>query len=141
MNNGLGWKDEYRVGNDLIDGQHRELFSICRTIEELAGSDKPLSKPEVHSQLVNLFEEFRNHFDEEMQLYRRVYRLDYMEHEQHHADFLEKLADVLDQSAKGVPDLGELLRFVKGWFVRHILVEDIPQFNELRQRGLADTAT
>lgn len=131
------WKDEYVVGNELVDGQHKELFAICRDLRERAASGRPLSRDDIRSRLENVFEEFRNHFDEEMQLYRRVYHLDYIDHEQHHADFLEKLADILDGAAKQTPDLAAVAKTVQGWLVRHILDEDIPQFEDLRKRGLA----
>ena len=135
MGNDAAWKDEYLVGEDSIDNQHKELIAICRTIEELADSGQPVSKEDVNSHLTHLFEEFRNHFDEEMQLYRRVYRLAYVEHEQHHADFLEKLADVMDQAKQGAPDLKALITFARHWFIKHIVFYDIPQFEEIRARG------
>lgn len=135
MSNDSVWKDEYLVGDEYIDNQHKELISICRTIEELANSGKPVSKEVANSHLTELFEEFRNHFDEEMQLYRRVYRMAYQEHEQHHAEFLEKLADLLEESKKQTPDLKALIIFTRNWFVKHIVFDDIPQFEELRARG------
>lgn len=129
--------DHYLVGDEVIDGQHKELIALCQAIEELAYSGKPVSKEEAHARLTELFEEFRNHFDEEMQLYRRVYRIAYQDHEQHHADFLEKLADIIDRARDRTPDLKALMAFARHWFIMHIRFEDIPQFEEIRARGFS----
>lgn len=135
MSGNAVWKDEYLIGDEFIDGQHKELIAICRRIEELADSDKPVTKEQAHACLLEMFEEFRNHFDEEMQLYRRVYRLAYTEHEQHHADFLEKLNDILEESQKRPSDLKAVVIFARNWFINHIVHEDMPQFEEMRARG------
>lgn len=134
MSKDFHWDDECLVGDEYIDNQHQELIAICRKIE-LAGSGQPLSNEEVCSLLTELFEEFRNHFDEEMQLYRRVYRLAYTEHEQHHVEFLEKLDEMLQKSKQLIPDLKALVIFTRNWFIKHITNEDIPQFEEMRARG------
>ena len=132
-----GLKEQYLVGDEVIDGQHKELIALCQAIEELAYSGRPVPKEEAHARLTELFEEFRNHFDEEMQLYRRVYRIDYQEHEQHHADFLEKLAVIIDTAKERTPDLKALTAFARHWFLMHIRFEDIPQFEEIRARGFS----
>lgn len=132
-----GLKEQYRVGDEVIDGQHKELIALCQVIEELAYSGKPVSKEEAYARLTELFEEFRNHFDEEMQLYRRVYRIDYQDHEQQHADFLEKLAGIIDMAKERTPDLKALMAFARHWFLMHIRFEDIPQFEEIRARGFS----
>lgn len=131
------WKDSYLVGDEVIDGQHRELIGICQAIEDLAYSGRPVSKEEAHARLIELFEEFRNHFDEEMQLYRRVYRIDYQEHQQHHAEFLENMADIIDNTKDRVPDLKAVIAFTRHWFIMHIRFKDIPQFEEIRARGFS----
>ncbi|NJD35412.1 MAG: hypothetical protein FIA96_11375 [Betaproteobacteria bacterium] len=135
MSNDSAWKDEFLVGDEYIDNQHKELIAICQTIEALANSGRPVSKEEAYSHLTELFEEFRNHFDEEMQLYRRVYRMTYMDHQHHHTDFLEKLTDIMEEARERTPDLKALMVFIQHWFIKHIVFEDIPQFEEIRARG------
>jgi hemerythrin-like metal-binding protein len=136
MSDILVWKDAYRVGDALVDTQHQELFADCQRVDALAASGKLGSQQAMTQELVHLFEEFRNHFDEEMQHLRRVYHVVYREHERHHAEFLEKLQSILDESNQRVPDVRALIAVVGSWFVDHILDTDIPQFEELRQRGL-----
>lgn len=135
MKTDSAWKEEFLVGDEYIDNQHKELIALCGSIQELANSGKPVTKEEAHARLTELFEEFRNHFDEEMQIYRRVYRMKYTEHEQHHAEFLEKITDIMNDTRERTPDLKELMVFIQHWFIKHIVFEDIPQFEEIRARG------
>ena len=137
MSNDSGWKEVYSVGEEIIDSQHKELFALCQAIDDLASSGQSLSMEEATKQLSQLSEEFRNHFEQEMHIFASVYHIAYMDHEQHHIDFIDKLWDILDEAKEKnrVPDLHEVISFIRKWFIRHILETDMPQFKELQERG------
>ncbi|TAK03854.1 hypothetical protein EPO34_01690 [Patescibacteria group bacterium] len=39
MGQHFAWKDEYALGNDLIDGQHRRFFDLANRLIDTAGLD------------------------------------------------------------------------------------------------------
>ncbi len=125
MADNLGWKDEYSVGNELIDQQHRKLLSICREVMALSDDGSRDYLEDYHQVLDEMTSYARLHFkDEEALLEKAGYpRMD--EHQAQHDSFFSLLSDLIFRSMSHDTDLAELKRFVESWWLGHILNSDL----------------
>jgi hemerythrin len=121
------WKDEFSIGVEFIDAEHKYLFEIANRIYELANNDLILDK---FDQILAIVDELReytiNHFaHEEKYMMDRGYRK-FLSHKALHLDFIEKINHVdLDKIDNGQNQyLREIMDFVCNWLVEHILAED-----------------
>lgn len=121
MIKGPKWKESFTVHVDEIDGQHRRLFAIInRTIElyEMGTGDLI----EIIRELVDYVD---YHFSTEMQYMAEYDYPHILEHNRQHAEFTKKNIEFLDKIDEDPRRLaGEMLIFMKEWYLKHILGED-----------------
>lgn len=122
----LEWKDEYSVGNEDIDMQHKKLF-------EIAGRAYALLKDDMgdkYDQIVTIVDELKDytvyHFSFEEEYMRKIGYKKFLSHKTIHDDFIERINNVnfndidSDQSRY----LMETLDFIVNWIGEHILGTD-----------------
>jgi hemerythrin len=118
------WKEDYALGVDFLDREHRRLFEsaqhVYRTIQE------GRAREEVCSALTDLAEHSRRHFEtEEEHLNRHGYP-----DARRHAELHGKLQSLIEEKCEMVKsdnyhvDL-EFLGFLKHWVLDHIVSEDM----------------
>jgi hemerythrin len=119
----LIWKDEYDIGDDKIDSQHRELFDIANEI--LGDSDKKDRKDRLRVVLHRLFKYMSFHFKDEESFMLSIEYPDYQKHKEFH----EKLINELTSVIKSVKDLNvledNLYLLMDDWLLKHILKYDV----------------
>lgn len=82
------WKDAYRIGNEVVDAQHEELFHRIETLLELAHSaDLEENKKQCEHMLDYLVEYTDFHFNSEEALQNRENYVDYEQHKRIHQEF------------------------------------------------------
>ena len=116
----LVWSEDYRVGVDDIDDQHRELFNL---VNRLRGA-----VAEGGDGLRTVFEELERytfkHFTDEEALMMASGYPGFVEHARSHARFVEFVARERQKFLDGtVPGPG-MLDFLNEWLVRHIERDD-----------------
>ncbi len=123
----IAWKDEYSIGEDSIDNQHKNLFIIANDIYALLNNDLIIDKYDKIVAIVNQLKEYTiEHFaDEEAFMMKGGYRK-FLSHKTLHTDFIEKIDAVdLNQLDNGQNEyLRDIMSFVCDWLVQHILTED-----------------
>lgn len=114
------WKDEYSVGDESIDTQHKQILALISEMyaaiqkgREYGGLKEPLDrivaytighfKNEEQKMLACGFPDFANHKSLHDQMRRRT------------EDFRKNIALVTTR---------DLLRFLKDWWINHIMAED-----------------
>lgn len=119
--------DEYLVGVDLIDGEHRELFAIVDRANQLvkdydfsSGYDKImeiLSELEVYT---------KEHFRDEEEYMESIHYDGLAAQKRAHEAFIDKLENIDFNDIENNPKeyLQELLEFLLGWLINHILYTD-----------------
>lgn len=122
--------DQYLTGIDLIDEEHKQLFSIIADIERLIHNDLLHDK---YDEIMHILGELRiyteKHFGDE-ENYMEQISFPGLEMQKHaHAAFIEKLVEVdlsdLDEMDDNQQEyLDSLLDFLAGWLVNHILRMD-----------------
>jgi len=119
----LVWSEDYSVGNDELDGHHKNIISI---INDLYSAIQTESTPEeLNGILDRLFEYTMSHFEREEQLMEEHLFPDLAKHKTIH-DRMRIKTDELRRRGlhhkKGVP--AETMSFLKDWWLNHILVMD-----------------
>ena len=82
------WKDAYRIGNEVIDEQHEELFHRIEKLLMMARSaDLEENRKQCERMLDYLVEYTDFHFNSEEALQNRENYVDYSQHKQIHQEF------------------------------------------------------
>lgn len=119
--------DEYLIGIELIDNEHKELFSIVdranklvKSYDEISGYDKILD-------ILNLLKEYtKEHFADEEEYMESIGYSGLDAQKLAHEAFIQKLEDIDIAEIDNNPQesLQQLLEFLLGWLVNHILYTD-----------------
>lgn len=121
------WKDEYYIGIEAIDEQHKELFEIANRIYALLKNELILDK---YNKIVEIIDELKNytiyHFKAEEEYMQSIKYRKFLSQKVAHNDFLEKMNSIdVDKIDNGHNQyLMEILDFVCEWLVEHIIKED-----------------
>ncbi len=114
----MNWKDEYKVGIDAIDTEHRELIeAINRLHEEL---DSPDRKRTVPGFFRRLLVEIKAHFAHEEEFMREHHYAGLGAHKEDHDLLLDELRDIMEAFERSVEiDSVDLSMRLDAWFFRH----------------------
>lgn len=121
------WRNDYLLGIDKIDKQHKELFRIAADIYELMKNQLITDK---YDKILHLISELKDytifHFSSEEAYMQSIGYRKFFSHKVEHDDFIEKINNVdmdkvdLDHEQY----LLEILDFVVNWISKHILETD-----------------
>jgi hemerythrin len=121
----IDWKDEYSVGNSLIDKQHRELiqmtdelYTACR---QGGGAEKASFIRTIHGAVRYV----KEHFSTEEKIMKQVNYPDYEVHKKEHEDFIAEVllqAKNYENNNPFVP--AAFVKFLLEWIVTHIAGSD-----------------
>jgi hemerythrin len=117
------WSDEYSVGIEEIDSQHKMLFRLINRLHQ-AILNKEGSKTcgEILNELV---EYTRVHFTLEQTLMRIGHFPEYEAHCKMHKALVDEVEALQKKIASGQVAISfELLHFLRNWLTKHILGED-----------------
>ena len=128
--------DEYLTGIDLIDKEHEQLFKIIGETEQLVKTfDKTDGTGRFMDLIKQLTEYTKYHFNDEEEYMESIHYDGLAAQKRAHEAFIEKLEEIDPEEIKQSPDekLHELLEFLLGWLINHILNTDkkIPKKNDL----------
>ena len=117
----MQWTDEYSVGIEEIDNQHKELLRLFSVVENSIAADQGWSS--VHYAILEIkhFVEFHFEFEEAVM---RMY--DFPDYEQHclgHSVFVGKMSAIVGKSLKG-DNQEKLVAFFFDWLLNHIKMAD-----------------
>lgn len=123
----LKWKEEYSIGIELIDAQHKHIFEIGNDAYVLLKDEFSLDK---YSKIVQVIEDLRQytkyHFKCEEEYMLKIKYPDYLTQKTEHDDFIKKVdsfnLDKINQDQDKY--IGDLISFILGWTLDHILQKD-----------------
>lgn len=123
----IEWKDEFAVGVELVDSQHKKLFEIAGSAEQLLLLPEKTDK---FDQILEIIYELKDyvvfHFNAEQNILENIQYPKYFSHRVMHNDFIEKMnsvdIDKIDDNQQ--KNLLEILNFIMDWIKEHVLVED-----------------
>ena len=123
----IKWKDDFRIGIDEIDEQHKKIFKIANEAYKLLKDEFCIDK---YDRITELLEELKDyakfHFSFEEEYMLSIQYKDYFPHKVAHNSFVEKVnsydLNAIDENQDKY--ILEILEFVVNWISQHILVTD-----------------
>lgn len=129
------WSDEYSVGDEHIDKEHKHLFEVGEEAFSIADGHQKSEK--IKHVVQELYEYMRTHFEHEEQYMKKVGYPHLPEHEKIH----QKIIDTMNDFMKDLPKMSistiehALAGSIKHWILEHIEHEDKRIGDWLREQG------
>jgi hemerythrin-like metal-binding protein len=117
------WKDDFRIGIDGIDHEHRELIDLINGLHATLG-ERPSAR-EVADTLGEIHVRIAAHFALEEKVMRDNRYERYAEHKRDHERLLDGILDILD-AFEDEPQIcdGRLSVLLGEWFADHFRTHD-----------------
>ena len=123
------WKESYRVGVDLIDTQHQELFhrvsDFLQAIKSDGDWEQKVEKVKETSDFMQKY--VIEHFSDEEAFQQSIHYDQYEKHHQVHENFkaeVAKLAQKLEDSQYHEEVAQEFAGKLMTWLIYHVAMED-----------------
>ena len=117
----MQWKDEYSLGIQEIDDQHKRLLTYFSRIEDAVISSQGWG--DIHFAIVDLKTFSTIHFEFEEALMRLYGFGNYTDHIKGHLHYIKKLEDI-ERASLSSDKAGDLVILLCDWLKVHILGED-----------------
>ncbi len=132
------WKNEYSVGVQEIDEQHRHFFEIANSVLDL--TQKTTAKEEVFAVLEKLGDYAFYHFGIEESYFDKLNYPGAVDHIAAHNQYRETIKKYLDEIRSEKTDTSEVaqkIAFYSGnWLIGHILEVDRKYTKYFQEHGL-----
>jgi len=117
------WNDDYKVGNQVIDYQHRRLMGLVNDLYEIQKNE------DFHEKLVEvIIEELKHyakfHFRTEEEFLKEANYPEIKEHQKLHHAFERELDNLFEQRHRYEDIAEKVFNFLCNWLEHHIKVED-----------------
>ena len=120
----IQWKEEFALGNALIDTQHRMLMMLCRKLDIAIKTGQPHRTIQRVMLEVKKFTEF--HFISEQNLMHEIGYPHVERHSRVHTELLIEIQVQLSRIHHNVEFPEDVLYALNEWFSAHVMNEDLP---------------
>lgn len=123
----IKWKDEYSMGVEKIDEQHKHLVEIANKAYDVLKNDIYVDKFDKIVEILKELEDYTvYHFDSEEEYMKEIFYDGYFMHKIEHQQFIEKIKGIDLQKVDENQDkyLLDILNFIADWLVKHIIEKD-----------------
>lgn len=121
----LKWSEKYAIGNEIIDIQHKMLFTIVNDLNHQILNNTAIEHIEETLEKMSAYAVMHFRTEEDL-LFKSEYG-DYQEHRKHHDDFKKKIMktaqDIIEN--KNMNTVIDIHRYLTDWLNNHILSEDV----------------
>jgi len=131
----IPWKEEYNLGIDSIDAQHKQLINIINTLAREIKSG--ITEQDLDKTIVNMEKYVQEHFLFEEKFFTASLYEKTKEHIAEHHIFLEKTKEFRERALTGDVSLSlEMLGYLEEWFLHHVLVVDKQYVDTFKKFGV-----
>ena len=123
----IKWEEDYCVGVQFIDEQHKQLFEIANRAYDLLKNEFIIDKYDKIIEIIDELKGYTNyHFQSEEEYMRSIGYKKFLSQKVAHNDFVAKMESIdIEQIDNGHNEyLIGMLEFVSEWLVEHIIKED-----------------
>lgn len=123
------WKDDYKIGVEIIDNAHKQLFSIVsRIMKNLTDENFERSKMTCIEAIKYLKSYTIQHFAEEEEYQRSIGYSGYVNHKKVHDNMRDVVVPALERevvsSRYSREAMSHFVGACAGWLAAHVLIED-----------------
>ena len=130
----IQWKDEYNVGIDSIDQQHKKLVNLINKLQ--TAIDYSTGEEFEHEALNELVDYTKTHFGYEEGLMEKYGYPDFEPHKALHREMIAKVEAVLaEYEQDGDLAMDHAVTFLKSWLINHINGTDKQYSSFLIEKG------
>lgn len=122
---GIPWKDEYSVGNDVIDNQHMKMLALVADASTCLDADHPQGTVLFHEILGQVEAYAQTHFSTEEALLKQCNYPKLHEQVDEHQRYLQWISTTRKSPIASASDKHALHRFLCIWWRDHILHSDM----------------
>lgn len=130
----MPWTDEFIIGIDKVDDQHRWLVDATNRLYGEATKEEP-DREQVGIILLGLVDYAVTHFSVEEKLFKHHGYPESRKHKIEHDIFIVKANQLLEKHDAGIKVTNEALEFLKNWLQHHILINDKAYVPFLTEKG------
>jgi hemerythrin len=115
------WDEKYAIGIQLIDDQHKELFSLTNELFRACLDREVILKEVFKETMERMVNYVRFHFGAEQELLQRVKYPDFPEHKKQHEELVREILESVKEYNEGkklVPN--QFVRTLRDWILSHI---------------------
>ncbi len=117
------WRDEFRIGIEEVDYEHRELIGLINALHAALGGERAGERVEAF--LGDIFAHVSAHFALEEKAMRARHYDEFAAHKADHERLLDVLRDLMDEQAGGgVLDEERFSARLADWFSVHFRTHD-----------------
>lgn len=126
----FAFTDRYLTGIAFIDEEHRRLFEIIHDVNDLIHNDLLHDKFDEIMRLIDELREYtEHHFSDEEAYMQQIHYAGIDAQKRAHAAFIARLTEIDIDDLDSIDDnqqeyLQELIQFLAGWLINHILKMD-----------------
>ncbi len=130
----IEWKDDYNIGIESIDQQHRKLVSLINQLQTAV--DYSTGEEFEREALDELVDYTKTHFSYEEGLMEKYGYAELEPHKAQHRKMIAKVEAVLSEYEQNQDRaMQDALDFLKDWLIRHINGTDKQYSGELIKKG------
>lgn len=119
----LQWKNEYSVGIESMDDEHREMITLINSTYDKLGSDA--DPDQIDDCLAEIFNTISMHFALEERIMRNAAYAEFEAHKNDHEELLDRLRDLMDDFyADPATGAKQLEQSLSDWFGGHFSTFD-----------------
>ncbi len=131
----LQWKEEYSVGIDHIDQDHKKLLSLLNRFT--TAYDYAMTESFEKDALEDLVNYTKYHFEREESLMQQYDYPDFDAHQQQHREMIKQVEHFVElYNEKGHDALNEISDFLTQWLINHINGTDKGYSQYLNDKGV-----
>lgn len=131
----LVWKDEYSVGIEEMDNDHKKLLNLINQLQTAV--HYYTGKEFEEKALDELVDYTKTHFKKEEKLMEDNSYADLDAHKQQHKEFIDKVSTFLEQYKQNSDiTIIDTLEFLKVWLIKHINGTDKEYGKVLNEKGI-----
>ena len=143
-NDNFAFTDIYKTGIALIDDEHQRLFEIVGETNDLIHDDMI---PDKYDKIMNLLTQLREytefHFHDEESLMERIKYPELDSQLRAHSAFINRIVEIKVSDLDDMDDnqqeyLINLINFLSGWLINHILGSDKKIGEYMRQNNISE---
>ena len=120
----LQWRDDYLIGVEELDFEHRDLFARLNELHEELAHDADRAR--IENGLGEICARVAAHFALEEKFMRDTDFPKYSHHKKEHDDFLEVIVDYAEEigSTEDITKRDELESELQHWIIDHVTTSD-----------------
>lgn len=117
------WRDDYKVFNNIIDKEHKELFNIALKALDYHNTN---IKSHIKLTIKELYDYMKKHFEHEEQYMSEIDYPHINYHKTLHEDIINQMNDFIKEINKMKLEEFEkkLIEYMDIWLINHIIFED-----------------